>query len=331
MRHLRVVAQPGGLCPLLLVGLAACRPDAASGEGAAACTVAAIDATWPADGQDPVSRAAAVQLWFSGEVELGEVALELWDAEGSPVAGSVERVDGGLRFLPAAWLEADTLHRWEATVCGVEAGGGFTTGALGEAADPSALEGTTWGLALDEAEWVQPAGGGSLFGQLFSGQVLLGVQAADSAQIDLLSAVGEEVEPGWWQQDPCFETADFDPVDFLGNPYVQAGPVDMRFAVQGVDAVLRDVEIAGAVAADGSALLDGSLVAEFDARDFSSLGSPSQVCDLLEAYVGVSCSACRSDGEESCVPVEVQEVEGARIEGLALQVNEDPSECEDGR
>jgi hypothetical protein len=314
--------------PLLsLVGLTACRPDAASGDTTAPCTVTEVSASWPEDGLSPTTRWAAVSLWFSGEADLDQVALNLWGDDGESVEGALELIDGGLRFQPTEWLAEDATYTWDADVCGAVAGGSFTTGSEGQSADPAALVDTTWGLDLSRAEWLQPAGGESLFGSLFSGLILLGVEAADDSSIDLLSAVGEEVEADWWQQDPCFATADFEPVSFLNNPYVDAGPVDMTFVVQGIDAILHDVVITGAVADEGAALADGGLVAEFDARDYGALGSASDVCGYVEQFTGVSCSACASDGEESCVPLEVAEIDGERIDGLALAPNPNPQEC----
>ena len=315
--------------PLLsLVGLAACRPDAASGDATAPCTVTEVSAAWPSEGLSPTTRGAAVTLWFSGEADLAQVVVDLRGADGLSVSGTLELFDGGLRFLPADWLAETETYSWDADVCGAPASGSFTTGTEGQAADAAALVDTTWGLDLSRAEWLQPAGGEALFGQLFSGLILLGVEAADQSSIDLLSAVGEEVEADWWQQDPCFATADFAPVSFLNNPYVDAGPVDMTFEVQGIDAILHDVVITGAVAADGAELADGTLTAEFDARDYSSLGSASQVCGYVESFTGVSCSACQSDGDNSCVPLEVADIDGAAVDGLTLAPNPNPQECE---
>lgn len=306
-----------------------------SGSEAPACDVVALDQSWPDDGLSPASRDIRLSVAFSGEVSAEGVGFSVTDADGAEVSGAVTltETDGvitGATWAPDALLEADTAYSWTVDVCSATGGGGFTTGEHGDRVDPTVLADTSFDLDLYHATWVEPEGGASVFRSLFDGLLLLGVESADDANIDLIAAVGQQIDEETIYQDPCFETANFEATAFQNNPYATVGPTTLTLDVQGIPAPLQNVKVSGAFIDGGAALAGGTLEAELDARDVAaSIGyTEDQVCELLETFVQIDCVPCDSDGESYCVGLELTDVEGALVPGLRLVPNENPSECD---
>lgn len=324
---------------LWLFGLLACGGDkdesAQDDTGSPAplpCEVTTIDATWPTEGLDPTSQDATVQVWFSGVASAEGTSLTLTDASGAAVAGTLTLAEGTASFTPDALLGAGTTYSWAATVCDATASGSFTTGQYGETVDPAAMVDLAFAIDLADATWVQPEGGESLFAGLFSGVILLGVEAADSEQLDLIAAVGEVVDEETVQQDPCFATADFEPADFRNNPYAEVGPTSLEVDVEGIAVPLHNVNLTGAFVNGGAGLEGGVLTAEGDIRDVaSSLGfSDDDACAMLDTYLSIECGECAEDGEPYCVALELHDVAGVEQPGITVVPNENPSECTEG-
>ncbi len=200
------------------------------------------------------------------------------------------------------------------------------------AVDPASLVGGTWSMDLSQATWVQPAGGGALFGQLFEGLLALGVRDASRNTLSVIGGGLLEIEPGVLQQDPCIPTFELDDVPFDDNPAFEAGPARLELTVQGVPVPIDAVVISGRFSEDASQLQDASLQAEVDARDLEdTVGmSAAELCDLLTVYIGLECIACSTDGEQACVGLIVEDIIGERVEGLAMQRNPDAQECAGG-
>lgn len=322
----------------VLLGLLACETDkdgAGSDDTGSApppCEVTAIDGFWPEDGQSPTTTGVVVQLDFAGVAALESSSFALLDAGGAEVAGALALVDEGATFTPDAPLSADTTYTWSAEICDATASGSFTTGAYGDAVDGAELVDLAFAIDLADAEWVQPEGGEDLFSSLFSGVILLGVEAADATMLDLIVAVGEVIDDETVQQDPCFATADFEPADFRNNPYAKVGPTTLEIDVEGLAVPLRNVRLEGAFIDGGASLEDGVLTAEGDIRDVASaIGSTApQACELLTTYVGIECTTCTEDGEPYCVGLELHEVRGVVQPGITVVPNENPSECDTG-
>lgn len=327
----------------ILLSLLACNKDKDEPAGdssaleAPPCEVVALDQSWPEDGLSPASRDIRLSVSFSGVVSGEGLSFSVTDPDGVDVPGTVTLVDTdgvttGATWAPDALLSEDTAYTWTATVCEATGGGAFTTGVYGDRVDPAALVDASFELDLTRATWVQPEGGESVFRSLFEGLLLLGVEAADDTSIDLIAGVGQEIDEETILQDPCFETADFEPADFRNNPYATVGPTTLTLDVQGIPAPLQGVTVTGAFTDGGAALSGGTLDAEMDVRDVAaSIGySADDVCDLLSAFVGIDCVACSADAEAYCVALELTDVEGTLLPGLTLVPNENPSECDTG-
>lgn len=310
---------------LLLLALLACRGEA---DDLPACQAPALSDPWPADGADPVSRSASLSLAVDGALDAADVVASVV-ADGVEQPGQVQVDAGHLIWTPDQTMLATAEVSWSVDACGAQASGGFRTGSEGDRVDPTLLGDLAWGLDLDQATWIQPPGGQVLFGQLFSGLLLLGVQAATEDELDLIGGAAEVVDETLVQQDPCVPTFDFDPVSFRNNPYFAVGPTTLQLSYQGLPVQVDGVVLTGVISADGQALEGGALAAELDAREIApSLGtSDEELCALLEAYLGLSCVACATDGEERCVPLQVEDIEGERLPGLRVVPNPDAEEC----
>lgn len=303
------------------------------------CDVVTLDQSWPEDGLSPASRDIRLSVGFTGAVSDEGLSFSVIGPDGATVAGSVTRDEAdpetgmsGATWAPDALLEADQAYTWTVSVCEAQGGGAFTTGAHGERVDAAGLIHTSFELDLTHATWIQPEGGASIFRSLFDGVLLLGVESADDVSIDLIAGVGEQIDSETVQQDPCFETADFEAESFRNNPYARVGPTTLTLDVQGFAVPLQGVTVSGAFTDGGAALSDGTLDAELDVRDVAgSLGaSADEVCDLLSTIVGLDCAVCSVDAETYCVTMQLTDVDGEEIPGLRVVPNENPAECDTG-
>jgi len=320
---------------LLLVGCRGGDDDKAgpveTGDPAPLCDVSALDETWPGDGLSPASRDIRLSATFSGTASEEGVVFTVLDAAGTAVPGAVTLADGQATWAPDALLTENAAYTWTVGVCDATGGGGFTTGAWGDRVDPAAMADASYQLDLADATWLAPRNGEAIFSSLFDGVLLLGVEGADETEVDVLAAVGE-IYDDEVLQDPCYATADFDPSDFRNNPYLSVGPTTLSLNVSGITVPLQNVYVSGAFVGD-SALADGTLDAELDMRTAAdSFGgySASDLCDMLQTYIGLSCVACSADGEELCVQLELEDITGNLVDGLRVVPNEEPEECDTG-
>jgi hypothetical protein len=100
----------------------------------------------------------------------------------------------------------------------------------------------------------------------------------------------------------------------------------MRFIVQGVEAIIHGVRISGGLTAD--AIVEGAFSGEVDMRDYRDLLGDDG-CTSLENYFGLSCNACRTDGEVQCLWLEAVDANGEIVPGLRVVPNPNPTECTD--
>lgn len=280
---------------------------------------ASVQSSSPNDGEDVIGTNATVRVAFDGNL-LDEGIAFSSDPEASWVWSQDE---GVLTLRPELPLEPFTSYSWTAELCGEALTGQFTTRSEGDETDPDSLADRTFAIDLAKATWVEPENGGDLMAMLFGGVILLGVQSVDGRVIDFITGVGEGEAS--IQQDPCYETVDFEPVDFR-NPYFGVGPADMPLEVQGQDVILHELQLFGAFDAEGFTILDASLTAQGDLRDISGSDWES-TCQLVGQY-GLSCVECASDGLSACVNLRVEGIEADLVGGLVVRpVTEPGAEC----
>ncbi len=170
-----------------------------------------------------------------------------------------------MRFTPSGPLDPLTLYdvtlSWD---CG-PTHSSWTTSAVGAPVpDPSALVGRSWLADIGGARWVEPPGVGPLLQQQFDNGLFLGVTAEQGTTLELLSARSLE---GLDLQDTCVPTVVLPaPADFSENPYFSAGPVDLDFAIEGIEFTLTATMISGAFTEDTTAIEGMQWLAELDTR-----------------------------------------------------------------
>lgn len=314
------------LFPLLLS--AACASgDHTAWEDVPLCS-ATLTQALPADGEDVIGTNAEIILAFEGQmIGIGGANLTI-----EPAMDYSYVVDGDrVIFQPADLLDADTEYSWSASLCDAQvASGSFTTRSEGERLeDPAVLQDRTFSMDMLAADWIEPSGGGAdLLAQYFGGIFLVGVEDVSDTELDVMFAVGEDIGGGQVQQDPCYETVDFEPADFTRNPYFELGPKRMPLDVQGQAVMLDSVRIFGALIDEGTDLADAVMLADADLRQ---LGADWETyCEYGQIF-GISCTACDVDGEEACVKLHIENIAGKVQAGVTIQEVTDPAaECATG-
>lgn len=286
---------------------------------------ATVTTTWPGEAANPVATGASIRVGFDGTAS--EATVTVTGPDGA-IAGATTIGDGEVTFVVDDAFPEDAEISWTATVCDGTAAGTFTTGSLKNGVDPAETTDKTYSVDLSGATWVSPEGGGDLIGGAFGGAFLIGVQSASETELDCIAASGEETSSGSWQQDPCYATIDFEPVDFTYNPYFALETPEMQFTVQGIEVTIHDVVIRGGLTADR--MVDGRFEGEVDMRDYrATFGDDG--CGALKTYAGIDCVECRTDGEVECLWLEAVDVEGDLVPSLKLVPNENPEECNTGK
>ena len=304
-----------------MLGVACSSGDHTAWEDVPLCSAILTNAL-PVEAEDVIGTNAEVILEFEGQM-IGISGASL------TTDPPVDYVDEDRVVLqPSELLEEETEYSWVADLCGEEvASGTFTTRTEGEALEtPEALVDRSFSLDMVDATWLEPSGsGGDLVAQYFGGLFLIGVQDVSETELDTIFAVGEDMGGGMVQQDPCYKTEDFEPADFTRNPYFELGPRRMPLEVQGQSMMLDAVQIFGALVDDGTDLADAELRADADLRQMGQ--DWETYCDL-GVLVGITCTACEADGEESCVRIHVADIQGQVQGGLVIQEVTDPeAEC----
>lgn len=284
----------------------------------AGCACPDIVAVTPADGTGPVARDAVIRVALDGNPGKVEFTVTGPDGEvpGTVSLGATEAV-----FTPTGLLPEGADIDYTVAVCDATQAGTFTVGSIEHASSPDELDGNTYALDLTNATWVTPPSGGALIAQFFDGAVLVGIEAVSDTELDAIGASGLETTDGAWQQDPCFATIDFEPVDFASNPYFHILADVVEFTVQTATIQVHDVEISGGLTAD--AVVDGTFAGEIDFREVDVV---QDGCSMV-GMIGLSCTDCTSDGEPYCMFVEAEDVAGEVLPGLTVMPNVDPQEC----
>ena len=179
---------------------------------------------------------------------------------------------------------------------------------------PATLEGKTYHLDLQGADWVEPGGVAALLTLYFDSPGLLDVAYVTEQQLQLRFTLGY-YSNNELRQDTSRELIPFPTVSFTDQPYFSAAAtlVDLNFS--GASIPVYDFAFEGTFAADGNSIGGGAVSGLGDTRyagDLVSDDRPGAVCELASGF-GVTCVPC-PDGMPYCLPVSVQNVEGTRID-----------------
>lgn len=172
------------------------------------------------------------------------------------------------------------------------------------------LAGDSFVLDLEGARFVQPDVIRTLLDSANENDLALKVksQSAGSAQVFMALVDGSG-------QDLCTETIDL-PAAAWDDPVLSIGPADVTMDFGGYTVTLSDFAMAVAATDDCRDLRDGAFTSELDIRvmaplfeDLMGTSNPSTICDLIEGF-GASCGACSSDGQDYCLVVAVDRLDG---------------------
>jgi hypothetical protein len=255
-------------------------------------------------------------------------AYEAWLVDGGGLRLDSEMVwrEGNVAF-DLVWdglLEADTDYTLWTKDCATTESITFHTSPLGAPIDGGAnsLVGKTWRLDLVGATWVEPGALAGLLAVYFSTPILLGVQYADSANIDFIGAPGYVDGLGRIRQDTA-PTWDFPVQSFDQSPYFEAevASIDLEYydGANSVTIPVQDFRLYATFAPDGESLGGARLSGRADTRGMGELlGSdePNTVCDFA-VTLGVQCVPC-ADGMPYCLYLEAEDLDANLVDDVTI-------------
>jgi len=256
-------------------------------------------------------------------------AYEAWLVDGGGRRLETEMVwrEGNVAF-DLMWedglLEPDTDYTLWTKDCATTESLTFTTSTLGAPIEggPGGLVGKTWRLDLVGATWVEPGALAGLLAVYFSTPILLGVQYADTANVDFIGAPGYVDELGRIKQDIA-PTWDFPVQSFAQQPYFEAevSSIDIEY-VDGSTSVtipVQDFRLYATIAPNGESLGGARLSGLADSRGMGTLlGSddPATICEFA-ATLGVQCVDC-ADGQPYCLYLEAEDLDGTLVDDVTI-------------
>lgn len=169
------------------------------------------------------------------------------------------------------------------------------------------VEGRAYAWDLAGANWVEPAGVGSLLSGYLTDPPVLGVTAADSTSIDLV------VGTSGGSSCTTLPTG-----DFTRAPHFEVGPTNMDLDFNGTTVTAYNASISGTFTSDCSGTTDGDIQGQLDMRELAPLSGydADTLCSLLGGF-GVNCDPCDSDGQSYCVNVHVTDIIGTETDPLS--------------
>ncbi len=293
----------------------ACADKDAGGKESAAppasCDVT-VKSTTPAAGSPSAYYLDPIDFVLTGPDATATITT---DIPGSQVVSA----DGlTVSWVPTSPLDPATSYSASLTYCAGTHDLSFTTSELGGAmTDTSVLLDKTYVLDLGTANIIEPPGVGAVLGGLVENGILIGVMGIDGSNISMSG--GLESDAGG--QDYCTATFPFPDADFSAAPFFSVGPQDTVLSFAGYEISVKQLEITGTFAADGSYFGGGTLGGAVDARDiaeaFPELGyDAAGLCDFLVSF-GAECGAC-TDSEPYCLTLVAKDIVAEEASGLVL-------------
>jgi hypothetical protein len=189
-------------------------------------------------------------------------------------------------------------------------------------ADPdTTVDGEDYWLDLGTANFVEPPGMGALLGQYLS-EAYIAIHVVDvddtGGTIDAFGGYLAPDAPGYLQ-DLCVETlplTDQQP-GLWANPFMQVGPSDATFGIEGYPVDMFDVLVTGSFATDGSQLQQGTFGGDIDTRGMDPLIDPQAkvgaTCQLM-ASLGIYCDPCPDGTGPYCLYLYATDIVAPQVE-----------------
>ena len=285
-----------------------------------------VVALQPLDGTTDAALDAPVLVSFDGVVSHDD-----WEIAVDGVVGSVVLADDGLSasFVADFSWEASSSYTVTARVCEQTWSASFTTAEAVPQVDPDSIDGRTYVLRLEDADWVAPQAASLLTTWFPFGYLLLQVESVEAGLA--VSAAGGSDDFGPMEQASCSAAADFGEVAFENNPELEAGPADQEVAVDqpgmSEPLVFEDMIIQAVFDLEGSFVESVVWSGRIDTRPIDPLVEDllgEDACTIAEEWFTDQCSACR-DGDEKCLPAYITWERGAYYPGLDIDEVYDPT------
>jgi hypothetical protein len=302
-------------------------------------TCTTINSSFPQDGATNVYYRVTLAWEFAAADQSASVTVA--DADGNDVAGSGEWLGTTYIWAPSTPLTAGAGYTATMSYCdGANMPTtSFTVGQIGNPATPADLVGNTYQLDLSQdsqAQVVQPPGVGGTLQNLLADpanqiDILIGVEAADDSNVDLMGALGDGNNP--LGQDVCVPTIPFPAAGFSENPFFSVETPSLTLNVLDNEFTLLDLTVNGAFSASGDRIAGATLSGTVDTRDLGpalNLGDAEDaVCTTVEPF-GVDCEPC-DDGQVFCLSALVTNIDASQVAGLELTEiitpSDDPTIC----
>lgn len=276
--------------------------------------------TIPKDGADDVFWRDPVLLTTSSSSAL-DYEARLYEVEGPEVSVALREVEGGLQLDTEGPLRPSTQYELVLRDCTGKQTVRFSTSAYGTPIEggPATLVGRTYAIALTDATWVEPGGFAAVLAVYFNQPILVGVDWATDALLDLVGAQGVITDLGTvvqWTPEP---TWDF-PAAGFESPYFQSPEASVTVVFDGVSVPIHGFSLEGTFAADGEGFAGGRVQGLGDTRNMAPLvgeTDPGTICDFASS-MGATCEAC-PDGQKYCLFLAAEDVVGTWIPDLRIR------------
>ena len=285
------------------------------------CTASVLSAT-PGDAAAGVYYRDPLVVSFDGD---GSAAtFSLTDSSGDSYALFSAWSEGNVQATFDVVLAPDTTYTLTAAVCDSAISHTFTTSHAGAPliGGAESLIGLTWKFRLsDDADITEPAFLDALASQYLTVPILVGVTYADATTFDLLGSLGlYNQNDGTYTQDRSEDPWDFPPADFSQSPYFDTTAPLVTLFYQSVELPIEQFHLAGTIADDGSAIIEGRADGYLDTRNagvfFNQPDNYEAVCDLAGS-AGVTCVNC-GDGLPYCLFIRAENINAELVPGLSL-------------
>ncbi len=283
-----------------------------------------IEETWPTANAEDFYHRADLEIEV-GNPDTGDLPTVTLEGPSGAVAGEVVYSEDfeTILFTPAEPLEPGTAHTATVSTCMGDSAIPFTTSDLGLPLEVD-ITGATYQVSLFGGRILEPEGVGEIITTFGTPMVLIEVQAAEGT-LELMGGMAEDMGP---EQDLCIPTFHFPGADFSETPYFQIPEMSLAVEMGDISIVVHEFELEGTFASDGTSFGGGIVGGEIDARDLAEfideVETPEDLCNLA-ATVGASCVACSSDGEEYCLTVLIDRLQGSRVETDLVEVTDPDS------
>ena len=289
-------------------------------------------------------------IWVEFDRPAEGVAVVLKDAAGSELGGTQDQDTPGrvYSFDPTADLSPSASYTLEVTWTNFDAANvtppvviPFQTSSHGTPVGDGAADmiGRVYNIDLAGATFVEPPGVGPIIGSQLDGIAILFTPTDesdfDAGDMHILGALGEE-EGGTIAQEACTETLAFTygpngvydgggddtPAAWI-DPDMELGPTDITLAIQGIEATIQQLFIAGTFAPDLSDMRGATFAGKIDTRplapELDPDGGPGAICDLVWETVNVACEECGEPNPgEFCLSVLAEDITAAEVPDLTL-------------